>query len=92
MRLMSASAGVLRVKTLLFLGMFAMLAYLTQTFLAFLFFASLILMITLGRTVPLGVVCAVLFGACFPKLALVAALVMAYGVLTFGSPPASTPH
>lgn len=87
-----AEAMKLMSKTLLFVALFGMLAYLTQTFLPFLFFSSLILVVTLGRSVPVGIVCAVLFGACFPKLALAAALAMTYYVMTLSAPPASTPH
>ncbi|MFN8609914.1 MAG: hypothetical protein U0931_20405 [Vulcanimicrobiota bacterium] len=79
-------------KTLVFLAFFAMLAYLTQTFLPFVFFSSLILMVTLGRTVPMGIVCAILFGACFPTLAAAAALAMTVYVMTLTSRPASTPR
>lgn len=79
-------------KTFLFLAMFGMVAYLTQGLLAFVFFSSLILMVTLGRSVPLGILCAVLFGACFPKTAALAALAMTVYVMKLPSRSAATPH
>ncbi|MBX3171274.1 MAG: hypothetical protein KF760_27950 [Candidatus Eremiobacteraeota bacterium] len=79
-------------KAFLFLAVFGMLAYLTQAVLPFVFFASLTLMMTLGRAVLLGIVCAVLFGACFPKTAALAALAMTFYVLTRPSRSASTQH
>ncbi|MBS2034299.1 hypothetical protein JST97_04895 [bacterium] len=79
-------------KTCLFVALFGMLAYLTQAFLPFLFFSSLILMITLGRTVPMGILCSILFGACFPSIAATAALAMTFYVITRSSQPASAPH
>lgn len=79
-------------KACLFVAMFGMLAYLTQGPLAFIFFSGLILMITLGRSVPLGMVSAVLFGACFPKTAALVAVLMAFYVLTHPTRSASTFH
>ena len=79
-------------KAFLFAAMFGMVAYLTQAVLPFVFFTSLILMITLGRSVLLGIVCAVLFGACFPKSAALAALAMTFYVITLPSRSAATPH
>ena len=79
-------------KTFLFLAMFGMVAYLTQGLLAFVFFSSLILMSTLGRSVPLGILCAVMFGACFPKTAACCAIAMAFYVMTLPSRSAATPH
>ena len=82
----------LSLKIFLFAAMFGMLAYLTQAVLPFVFFTSLILMITLGRSVLLGIVCAILFGACFPKTAALAALAMTFYVMTLPSRSASVQH
>ena len=79
-------------KAFLFVAMFGMVAYLTQAVLPFVFFTSLILMITLGRSVLLGIVCAILFGACFPKTAALAALGMGLYIMTLPSHSASTPR
>ncbi|MBN9416814.1 MAG: hypothetical protein J0I12_15320 [Candidatus Eremiobacteraeota bacterium] len=79
-------------KISLFLAMFGMVAFLTKGLLAFVFFSSLILMVTQDRAVPLGVICAILFGACFPKAAALAAIAMAFYVLTHPSPSASVQH
>ena len=79
-------------KTSLFLAMFGMVAYLTQGLLAFVFFSSLILMSTLGRSVPLGILCAVLFGVCFPKTAFCCAIAMTLYVMTLPSRSPATPH
>jgi len=89
---MNSNTSYRMLKTFLFLAMFGMVAYLTQGLLAFVFFTSLILMTTLGRSVPLGIVCAILFGACFPKTAALAALAMAFSVMTLPSRSAATPH
>ena len=89
---MNSTTSYRMLKTFLFLAIFGMVAYLTQGLLAFLFFSSLILMTTLGRSVPLGILCAVLFGACFPKTAVLAALAMTFCVMTLPSRSASTPH
>jgi hypothetical protein len=80
------------VKFFLLLAVVGMVAYLTKGLLAFVFFTSLILMITQDRTVPLGVICAILFGACLPKVAATAAIAMAFYVLTHPSPNASPQH
>lgn len=82
----------LSLKIFLFAAMFGMLAYLTQALLPFVFFTSLILMITLGRSVLLGIVCAILFGACFPKTAALAALGMTFYVMTLPTHSASVQH
>lgn len=62
-----------------FVAAFAMIAYLSHGISSFLVFSSLLLMITLGRSVPLIACCAVLLGACFPILGgIVAALLFLY--------------
>ncbi|MBX3171044.1 MAG: hypothetical protein KF760_26790 [Candidatus Eremiobacteraeota bacterium] len=58
---------------------FAMIAYLSHGISSFLLFSSLLLMITLGRSVPLIACCAMLLGACFPIAGgIVAALLFLY--------------
>ena len=59
-----ATYGML--KSLFFLAAFAMIAYLSQGISSFLLFSSLLLVVTLGRSVPLVACCAILLGACFP--------------------------
>lgn len=68
-------------KTFLLAAVFGMVAYLTQAVIPF-----------LGRSVPLGIVCAILFGACFPKSAALAALAMTFYVITLPSRSAATRH
>lgn len=53
-------------KAAFFLAGFAMIAYLSQGISSFLLFSSLLLVLTLGRGVPLIASCAVLLGICFP--------------------------
>ncbi len=50
----------------LFVAAFAMIAYLSQGISSFLLFSSLLMVLTLGRSVPLIACCAMLLGACFP--------------------------
>ena len=62
-----------------FAAAFAMIAYLSQGISSFLLFSSLLMVITLGRGVPLIACCAVLLGACFPIAgAMVASLLFFY--------------
>ncbi|MBS2036767.1 hypothetical protein JST97_17385 [bacterium] len=62
-----------------FVAAFAMIAYLSQGVSSFLLFSSLLLVVTLGRSVPLVASCAVLLGACFPILGVtVAVLIFLY--------------
>lgn len=89
---MNSNTSYRMLKAFLFLAMFGMVAYLTQAVLPFVFFTSLILMITLGRSVMLGIICAILFGACFPKTAALAAVAMTFYVITLPSHSASVQH
>lgn len=67
------------IKACFFVAAFAMIAYLSQGISSFLVFSSLLLMITLGRSVPLIACCAVLLGACFPIVGgMVAAMLFFY--------------
>jgi hypothetical protein len=66
-------------KVSLFVAAFAMIAYLSQGMSSFLLFSSLLMVITLGRGVPLIACCAMLLGACFPVAGgIVAALLFLY--------------
>ncbi len=89
---MNSNTSYLTLKAFLFLAMFGMVAYLTQAVLPFIFFTSLILMISLGRSVMLGIICAILFGACFPKTAALSAIAMTLYVITLPSRSASAQH
>lgn len=62
-----------------FVAAFAMIAYLCQGISSFLLFSSLLLVLSLGRGVPLIACCAVLLGATFPILGgVVAAMLFLY--------------
>lgn len=89
---MNSNTSYRMLKTFLFLALFGMVAHLTQALLPFILFSSLILIFTLGRSVLLGIVCAVLFGACFPKTAALAAIIMTLYVMTLPTRSASTQH
>lgn len=66
-------------KACFFTAAFAMIAYLSQGISSFLLFSSLLMIVTLGRGVPLIACCAVLLGACFPIAGgVVAALLFFY--------------
>lgn len=66
-------------KALLFVATFAMIAYLSPGMSSFLFFSSLFLILSLGRSVPTIAVAAVLLGMTFPIVgALVAAALALY--------------
>lgn len=66
-------------KFVFFAAAFAMIGYLSQGISSFLLFSSLLLVVTLGRSVPLIACCAVLLGACSPILGgIVAALLFLY--------------
>ena len=66
-------------KASLFVAAFAMIAYLSQGISSFLLFSSLLMVLTLGRSVPLIACCAMLLGACFPIAgAITAALLFLY--------------
>lgn len=67
------------VKGCFFVAAFAMIAYLSHGISSFLIFSSLLLMLTLGRSVPLMACCAVLLGASFPIAGgVVAAMLLLY--------------
>ena len=60
-------------KGLFFLAAFAMIATLSQGMSAFLLFSSLLMILTLGRSIPLLACLAVLLGATFPLVGAVVA-------------------
>lgn len=76
-------------KALLIALVVALLAYVTRSLTGLLIFGSLAWCMSLGRSVPLGALAAVLLGACFPYVGLAVCVIgLVYVIVTPTGGPA----